>query len=229
MDGITGRRHDMSSFTRSEKTLIIVFFVLSLLFISIIPVRTAVPGLYVLKDLPDITLAVLALIAIAGARGKILFAAYVLCALAGLALDLPIEASFVLGLLLFLLGHLGYITTFLLDFQWRPRRLWIVALILIYAAGMAVLFTPFLGALQVPVYCYMAVLSMMCIISTQRKATNNFVIFGALLFMASDSVLASNKFIGPIAGEVYIVMFTYYAAQFFILYGFLKDKYRKSA
>jgi hypothetical protein len=31
------------------------------------------------------------------------------------------------------------------------------------------------------------------------------------------------------AGQDYIVMFTYYGAQVFILYGFLKDKYGKSA
>jgi hypothetical protein len=31
------------------------------------------------------------------------------------------------------------------------------------------------------------------------------------------------------AGQDYIVMFTYFGAQFFILFGFLKDKYRKSA
>ena len=219
----------MGSFTRSEKTLVPVFFVLSLLYISLIPVLKAMPGLYVLKDLPDVILAALALGAIAGVRGKLLFAAYMLCALAGLALDLPMKDSFVLGLLLFLLGHLGYITTFLLDFKWRPRRLWIIALILIYAIVMAVLFTPFLGDLQMPVYCYMAVLGMMCIISTQRKATNNFVIYGALLFLASDSALASNMFVAPLAGQDYIVMITYFAAQFFILYGFLKDKYHKSA
>ncbi|MCX5994366.1 MAG: lysoplasmalogenase [Chloroflexi bacterium] len=139
------------------------------------------------------------------------------------------EESFVLGLLLFLLGHLGYIATFLLDFQWRPRRLWIVALIVIYAAGMAMLFAPFLGELLIPVYCYMAVLAMMCIIATQRKSTNNFVIYGALLFLASDSVLACNMFVSPMAGQDYVVMFTYYGAQFFILYGFLKYKYSKSA
>jgi uncharacterized membrane protein YhhN len=219
----------MGSFTRPEKTLIIVFFVLSLLYISLIPVLKALPGLYVLKDLPDITMSILALTAIAGTRGRLLFAAYLLCALAGLALDLPIEDSFVLGLLVFLLGHLGYITTFLLDFQWRPRKLWIAALVLVYAAATAVLFTPFLGDLQVPVYCYIAVLGMMCIIATQRKATNNFVIYGALLFLASDSVLASNMFVSPIAGQDYIVMFTYYAAQFFILFGFLREKFRKNA
>jgi len=219
----------MRNFTRSEKTLMIVFFVLSLLYISLIPLLKAVPGLYALKDLPDITLAILALTAIAGARGKMLFAAYLLCALAGLALDLPFEESFVLGLLLFLLAHISYIATFLLDFQWRPRRLWIAALIVVYAAAMAVLFAPFLGELQAPVYCYMAVLGMMCIIATQRKSANNFVIYGALLFLASDSVLACNKFVSPMAGQDYIVMFTYYGAQFFILYGFLKDKYGKSA
>jgi len=218
----------MGSFTRSEKTLMIVFFVLSLLYISLIPVLKAVPGLYVLKDLPDITMAVLALTAIAGIRGKLLFAAYVLCALAGLALDLPLDSSFLLGLAIFLLGHIGYIITFSRDFKWQPVRLWLVASILIYAGGMAVLFTPFLGGLLLPVYCYMAVITLMCIFAALRESSNRFVIYGALLFLASDSALASNKFIAPLAGQDYIVMITYFAAQFFILFGFLKDKYYKS-
>lgn len=39
---------------------------------------------------------------------------------------------------------------------------------------------------------------------------------GAVLFVISDLVLAVNKFCQPVAGERYIIMTTYYAAQFFI-------------
>ena len=37
-----------------------------------------------------------------------------------------------------------------------------------------------------------------------------------MLFVASDYILAVNKFCWPVAGERYIIMVTYYAAQFFI-------------
>ena len=39
---------------------------------------------------------------------------------------------------------------------------------------------------------------------------------GATLFVISDTVLAINKFCSPVAGERYIVMVTYFAAQLLI-------------
>ncbi len=219
----------MGSFTRKEKYLIFAFLAFSLLYIALIPCLKSLPGLYVIKDVSDIILAVLALGAIVGIRGKLLFATYILCALADLALGLPLDSAFLLGLALFLLGHIGFITSFSRDFKWQPVRLWLIVLILIYAGGMALLFTPFLGSLLLPVYCYMMVITLMCIFAALRQSSNRFVIYGALLFLASDSALASNKFVAPLPGQEYIVMITYFAALFFILFGFLKDKYHKSA
>lgn len=218
----------MGSVTRTEKTLLIVIIVLSLLYISLIPVMKAVPGLYVLKDIPDLTLAILAIIAIAGIRGKLLFVTYILCGLAGLALDLPIENSFILGLVLFLLGHIGYIVAFSRDFKWQPSRLWLVIFLIVYAVIMGVVMQPFLGSMMIPVYCYIVVIITMCIFAALRKSGNNYILLGALLFLASDSALAVNKFVTPVPAEAYIVMFTYFAAQFFILYGFLREKYSQS-
>ena len=219
----------MGSFTRKEKYLIFAFLAFSLLYIALIPCIKSLPVLYVLKDVPDVILALLALGAIAGVRGKLLFAAYILCALAGLALDLPLDDAFLLGLAIFLLGHASYIITFSRDFKWQPVRLWLVASILIYAGGLALLFAPFVGSFLIPVYCYMAVITLMSVFAALRESSNRFVIYGALLFMISDSALAINMFITPLAGQDYIVMITYFAAQFFILFGFLKDKYHKSA
>lgn len=218
----------MSKYTRKEKCLIFTFLAFSFLYIALIPLIKSLPLLYALKDVPDVILAILALGAIAGVRGKLLFASYMLCALAGLALDLPIDDSFLLGLMIFLLGHTGYIITFSRDFKWQPVRLWLVAAVLIYAGGLALLFTPFVGSFLIPVYCYIAVITLMCIFAALRESSNRFVIYGALLFLLSDSVLAINMFITPLAGQDYIVMVIYFAAQFFILFGFLKDKYHKS-
>ena len=120
----------MRSYTRKENSLIFSFLAFSLLYIVLIPLIKSVPLLYVLKDVPDVMLAILALGAIAGARGKLLFASYMLCALAGLALDLPIDNSFLIGLVIFLLGHTGYIITFSRDFKWQPIRLWLIIFVL---------------------------------------------------------------------------------------------------
>lgn len=218
----------MVSYSKKEKHLIFAFLALSLLYIVLIPFIKSVPLLYILKDVPDVILAILALGAISGIRGKLLFASYMLCAVAGLALDLPIDNSFLLGLVIFLLGHTGYIITFSRDFMWQPVRLWLVVAALIYAGGLALLFAPYVGSFLIPVYCYIAVITLMFIFAALRGSSNHFVIYGALLFLISDSALAINMFITPLPGQDYIVMITYFAAQFFILFGFLEDKYHKS-
>jgi uncharacterized membrane protein YhhN len=214
----------IKSLTQIERTLLVVFAVFSLLYISLIPTIKMVPGLHVIKDIPDVSLAALALIGVAGIRGKLLFVTYVLCALAGLALDLPLAFSFSLGLAIFMLGHIGYIVTFSRDFQWKNRRLWLVILLAAYAIVMGMVMTPFLGGLLLPVYAYMAVITLMCIFATMRNSPDFLVIVGALLFLVSDSALAINKFMFPVPGESYIVMVTYYAAQLLIILGFLRRR-----
>ena len=49
---------------------------------------------------------------------------------------------------------------------------------------------------------------------------------GALLFVASDYILAWNKFVSPIAAEKYLIMVPYYLAQIFIWSGAWRDKYK---
>lgn len=218
----------MLSYTKKEKHLIFAFLTLSLLYVILIPFIKSVPLLYILKDVPDVILAILALCAVAGVRGKLLFVSYMLCAVAGLALDLPVANSFLLGLIIFLLGHTFYIIAFFHDFMWQPRRLWLVAAALIYAGGMALAFAPFAGGFLIPVYCYIAVITLMFVFAVFRRSPNYFVIYGALLFLISDSVLAVNMFITPVPAQDYIVMITYFAAQFFILFGFLEEKRRKN-
>ncbi|MDD5312862.1 MAG: lysoplasmalogenase [Dehalococcoidia bacterium] len=219
----------MGSFEKKERNLLYTFLAFAVLYILIIPINKVIPGLYVLKDIPDVILAVLALTAVADLRGQLLFITYILCAMAGLALDLPVQNAFLIGLALFLLAHVGYIVVFSRDFKWQRKRVWLIVLLVLYAAGMAVIMLPFLGGMLFPVYAYMAILITMVVMAALRQPSSRSVLCGALLFLVSDSALAVNKFLIPLPYADYIVTITYYGAQFLILFGFLREKYRQSA
>lgn len=51
----------------------------------------------------------------------------------------------------------------------------------------------------------------------------------ALLFVFSDSVIAWNRFVGPVPGRTYVVMTTYYLAQYLFFYFALRASLRRSA
>lgn len=118
---------------------------------------------------------------------------------------------FVAGLASFLLGHVAYIAGFGLGEAWP----WILGVTLVaLAVG-----TPILRALLArgekelvgPVVAYMAVISVMvaCAIGTGDAVA----IAGAVLFMASDSLIAWNRFVRPLAWAPVTIMVTYHLAQ----------------
>jgi len=55
-----------------------------------------------------------------------------------------------------------------------------------------------------------------------HKAYGMYVVFGAILFVISDSILAIRKFKMPVAQGDFLIMLTYLAAQFLITWGILK-------
>ena len=58
---------------------------------------------------------------------------------------------------------------------------------------------------------------------TVPKTSFSFVFLGSVLFVISDTFIALHKFLMPIPGERLIVMPTYMAAQFLIMWGILKQ------
>jgi len=141
---------------------------------------------------------------------------------------------FVFGLASFLIAHLLYIACYrkarydkaesgLLPTQ-EMRYLFILVL-----AGSAIVWIlfPHLGNLMIPVIVHAAVLTLMAIAALYRfgktpKSSFTFVFIGALLFMASDSILAINKFVEPISEAGFWVMLTYGVAQLFIVSGIVQ-------
>ncbi|HEX7363758.1 MAG TPA: lysoplasmalogenase [Dehalococcoidia bacterium] len=208
--------------TTSQRTWLYIFAIFAVLFIAMLPFEPY-PGNFAIKAIPALSLAVLSFIAISGSRGKLLFVALLFCAAADIALELAEGKYFVAGLGLFLVAHIFFIITFSRDFRFQTAKMPIIVLFIVYSGMMAFIMTPSLKEMAIPVYVYMTALTLVGIFATLRAAKNDFTLYGAIAFIVSDSVLAVNKFMMPVAGANFIIMITYYLSLFLIVYGFLKD------
>jgi uncharacterized membrane protein YhhN len=149
------------------------------------------------------------------------------------------EIYFILGLVAFLVSHVFYIVLFSKQTISKTisNKLSFVAgiaLILLYFFGMITTLGPKLGSLTVPVVIYAIVISSMLFFALKGSFQWNTipyqaVLVGALFFIASDSILAFNKFYEPIPYASFLIMITYLAAQFCIVWGILKLNQKKIA
>jgi len=138
-------------------------------------------------------------------------------------LMLPVDA-FVPGLAAFLLAHLAYIAALRrgvgIGALW-----WSAPLLAAYAAANLVGLWPHLPVpLRAPVIAYTVVLASMAAIALARagrpprgaRQGASIAALGALLFVASDSLLAWDRFAGPLPWAIIGVLASYYAAQWCI-------------
>ena len=180
--------------------------------------------LYVFKPL---TTALILLVALQAKHAptpayRPLIVAGLVCSLAGdVFLMLPRE-RFVAGLLSFLFAHLFYIAAFVSGgagaSSWSA---WAGAALLAYGASMLRLLWPRLGSLKAPVLVYVGVILLMVWLALGRwlgaqAPGSGLAAAGALLFAASDSLLAWNRFRGEFASAPAIILVTYFPAQLLI-------------
>lgn len=192
-----------------------VIFIVSLVF-------TPYAGHFTVKAIPAIALSILALTAVSGLTGKLLFVALLFCAAGDVALALEGEQFFFIGLVFFLIAQILFIVTFCRDLKKRKSRLPIIAVLIIYAAIMALILKPSLGELMIPIFFYIAVITTMGVFAALRASESKLVLYGALSFIVSDSIIAINRFTVPIPASGYITMATYYLAIFLITYGYTR-------
>lgn len=139
---------------------------------------------------------------------------------------------FILGLSAFLAAHIFYILCFRRirkQNQAAPDAVKRISAVLAIAyAGLllAALF-PRLGAMTVPVFVYGLVICLMLVSALFAfrgfsKGFEQLSILGAVLFVASDSILAINKFHTPFPEAGFLIMLTYGLAQFFIVWGSIR-------
>lgn len=205
-----------------HKTLLYIFLAFAILFIGLLPFEPY-PGSFIIKAIPALSLAVLALVAVSGSKGKLLFASLLFCAAADVALELAAGKYFVIGLGLFLIAHILFIVTFSRDLKAQKSQIPVIIMLIVYAKMMAFVLTPYLKEMTIPVYTYLTAITLMAIFAALRSSKNYFTIYGAIAFIASDSILAINKFMMPVPEADYLIMITYYLSLFLIVYGFLKE------
>jgi uncharacterized membrane protein YhhN len=127
---------------------------------------------------------------------------------------------FVPGLLAFLLAHGCFIAAFLGDSRFAAPA-WPLAACLAYGAlNLALLWGAIAVPLRLPVIVYVAVLAMMGGQAWARAqhgdAATRLAARGALVFMFSDSVLAWDRFRGPLPLASLWVLAAYYLALWWI-------------
>ena len=144
---------------------------------------------------------------------------------------------FISGLLSFLTAHIFYIILFSKLGTSKPYKknplFWIgIILTIFYLKSILEMLVPSLGPLKIPVSFYAFTISVMLgfawrgFISWNNNA-RFYILFGAIAFIASDSFLAINKFQEPINNAAILIMSTYLAAQFGIVYGVIKFNSQK--
>ncbi|HKR01033.1 MAG TPA: lysoplasmalogenase [Pyrinomonadaceae bacterium] len=134
-------------------------------------------------------------------------------------LMLPTD-RFMEGLLSFFVAHLFYIAA--LTYESGPELSILSAVpFLIYGSQMLRVLWPHLGKLRLPVMAYMLVILLMGWTAASRRLLTDqegslLSFIGALLFIASDSVLAIDKFKGRLRSAQLIILSTYFMAQWLI-------------
>ncbi|BAL98729.1 MULTISPECIES: lysoplasmalogenase [Caldilinea] len=147
---------------------------------------------------------------------RILIAVGLLFSLAGdIFLMLPGD-FFLWGLVSFLVAHVFFVAAFLEQTGLQIHG-HLLILFTLYGALLLYLLWPHVGALRLPVLMYALVLLLMGWQASERwwsmrSASTLLAMVGALLFIASDSILALDKFRAPIPHRDLLIMSSYYAA-----------------
>jgi uncharacterized membrane protein YhhN len=147
------------------------------------------------------------------------------CSLAGdVALLWPVQ-GFLVGLVSFLLGHLAYLVALTRRVRFAARPLAFLAWAGVAAGVLGFLWHGVPGELRVPVVVYVCALSAMAAQATVAwlaargtpdAARWRIVALGGALFVLSDAILATDKFVGGIPLPTLWNLSIYWLGQWFI-------------
>jgi uncharacterized membrane protein YhhN len=136
------------------------------------------------------------------------------CIIADILLEFR-QTYFLQGVIVFLIGHIFYITAFI-----KKEKSFKPELLLPFAAWGIIIFTTIqsgLGKMYIPVLAYTAVICVMMWRAASLQTTNYFALIGAVLFAFGDTFIAIDRFYQSIEGARYPIIISYWFAQFFII------------
>ncbi|WP_240914027.1 lysoplasmalogenase [Microbulbifer harenosus] len=143
-------------------------------------------------------------------------------AIGDVLLAIPFANHFIFGLGAFLLAQLTYTVTFArngtLSLCLAGRAF--AVLVAVVLLGRQVL--PAAGALALPVGLYILAISAMTLSAAAHRSGSSLLFAGALTFMASDALIAINRFVNPVPLAGTWIMLTYYVAQALLVVGLIR-------
>ena len=126
-------------------------------------------------------------------------------------LMLPFD-GFIFGLASFFVAHVAFVVGFVVAHPHVGALIGGIAFVAVYAASLG---SRVLRAaprdLRLPVVAYVGVISVM--VALAIGSTNGLAVAGAVAFLVSDTLIAWNRFVRPIASAPVAIMVTYHAAQ----------------
>jgi len=135
------------------------------------------------------------------------------------ALMIGSRRAFLIGLVLFLVGHVFYAVVWTVPNGFHPPDLISAAALLALAVAVFLYLRPGLGSMQAPVFLYILVICFMVnrglstFFGSYFTTTQAWLIsVGAILFWLSDLMLAVNRFRRPFKAEA-TSLFLYYGGQ----------------
>jgi uncharacterized membrane protein YhhN len=151
-----------------------------------------------------------------------LIAGALVCSMAG-DIFLVLPDRFRAGLASFLLAHVLYVVAFAPPSGAQAASLMLLVPFVAFAGAMLAVLSPHLGRDRIPVIVYMTVITLMgwraalrAVDPATPSPSATLALLGALFFMASDGVLAYDRFVRRFALAPAIIMTTYYVAQVLI-------------
>jgi uncharacterized membrane protein YhhN len=176
------------------------------------------------KPLTTILILVIALVApnpVSSTYQNVIVAGLVASLIGDVALLQSGDRWFLYGLLSFMGAHVLYIAAFNLASEGSAAWYYAIPFV-VYALLMLFVLWPHVGALRVPVALYATVIMFMAWQAATRwlndpgALSTQLALAGAYLFVASDSVLALQRFRGTWRSAPFWVLSTYYVAQWLI-------------
>ncbi|CAD5249535.1 Lysoplasmalogenase [Alteromonas sp. 38] len=185
------------------------------------------PFQFLPKVLPICILLVTSITMLQGRFRQLISLAIIASGCGDVFLAIQLENGFIFGLISFLVAHIIYIVSFCtqgtmslstMNNSLNRWRLVGVLGVIVFALIIGRHILPSTGQLFVPVCVYLAAISLMGITALVFNMSNT-IVLGAFCFICSDSILAHSLFKEPFPLSSFLVMTTYYLAQFFIVKG----------
>lgn len=204
--------------TKRSNVFVFIYLAAAPAFLMLMAMDMVGIGRTILKAVPVSTLMILVFRDMRGFVRICLTGALLGSVCGDILLDLSYANIFIFGLVAFLVAHLFY-TVLFFRYAKSPDGFGKVTIggLVLFSGAMIWIFHSINPALYGPVVLYILVIVTMSIGALLVPAENRLLFWGAIMFIASDVVLAINKFLITVPYGRIINISLYFIAQFMII------------